>query len=195
MKTMLLATSLLLGVVAQAHAATETIDYTFTVSGIGPEGLGPAAPQTSVPGGFEVTYDPTVSGPVTVDSINLTINGHNYLTSDVGASYNAGTNQLLVGGTIGGATAFPQTGQYDFAIYFPPGGSFFSALTLAYTDPGYPNTVFEGDVFEGLGPFSAQVVPQPNSLFLLLCGGAALLVFARRSRDTPKAGQHGVLAG
>ena len=181
MKRLILASAaLLIAAFGRANASSlETIEYTFSQSDITTELGSPSPPpQTTVSGNFTVTFDTTSTGAGTVDAIDLAIDGHTYTTGQVGASYDSGSNTLLVGGPNAGLASVAQ-GTDDFTINISPAVGGTTAYGLfAYTSSAHPDGTFEGFGYSFTGgSITSQVIPTPlpDSWILLLCGGAALV--------------------
>ncbi len=128
----------------RVEAGNQTIEYSFTQNDITTETGSPNPPPvTSISGNFTVTFDTATSGAGTIDAVNLNIDGFMYSPSQVGASFNATTDTLLVGGPNAGL-GFVQEGTNDFTINISPAVNGTTAYGLFAYSTAQTSGIFEG---------------------------------------------------
>lgn len=156
-------------------ASAQSFNVAFSAGNFSPVFNGVPPPVNNVSG--NITYSATNFGaPITsIDSIDLSIDGHTFSVAEVGGRYQ--TFAYFFGGLVNGINSIDQASQApDFILSFltlPPGNV--SSPSFLYTTAEGSDTWRSAALTVVLTP-----VPEANSAALLLLGLGALVAVRRR---------------
>jgi len=180
LKVTLIALAFSLGATVPAQAIP--IKVSFTATSFTPY-IGTFVPQETVTGAFDYNAPSVTSDAVTsLNSVNLTIDGHTYTLADVAASAVPGEAGLLdIGGGAGGGPLAVTSNTDDFFMGYYPGSD--TPVDFVYAIPGTNNTWTSSTFSQfSVAADAVAAAPEPASWLICLTGITGLGLFVAHRR-------------